>query len=106
MHYVRAVVDFCILAQYRSHTSKTLEYMRNALYRIDKFKESFRDMRLVDKDTKRGHFNIPKFHSMVHYVEHIQKYGSADGFDTAHFESCHKYLVKAFYDRTNKSNSY
>lgn len=29
-------------------------------------------------------------------------YGSAVNYDTAHSEAAHKYLLKAFYNRTNK----
>ena len=36
----------------------------------------------------------------------IRGYGSADGFDSSHSEAAHKYLVKAFYGRTNKKDGF
>ena len=39
---------------------------------------------------------------MTHFVKYIRDYGSAINYDTAHSEAAHKYLLKAFYGRTNK----
>lgn len=39
---------------------------------------------------------------MTHFAKYIRDYGSAINYDTAHNEAAHKYLLKAFYGRTNK----
>lgn len=104
--FARAVLDFVMMAQYRTHDAETLRYMDHALYRMDKLKEIFRGFRPVDKDTNQGHFNFPKFHVITHYPEFIRRFGGADGSDTSHPEAAHKYLLKAFYGRTNKREGF
>ena len=47
------------------------------------------------KDEKNaGHFNFPKFHSIVHYPEFIRLFGTTDGVDTSQSEAGHKFWVK------------
>lgn len=106
VHYARALVDFVVLAQYTSHDEDTLRYLQHALFRINKLKDIFRHLRPIDSDTNTGHFNIPKLHVMTHYAQHIRRYGSADNVDTEHSEAAHKFLVKDFFDRTNKRESF
>ncbi|KAI9750296.1 MAG: hypothetical protein M4579_006529 [Chaenotheca gracillima] len=106
LHFARALVDFVLLAQYRTHDEETMRYMSHALYRIDQLKGVFRDYRPADRETKEGHFNFPKFHAITHYMEFIREFGATDGFDTSHSEAAHKYLVKTFYGRTNKRDDY
>ena len=36
--YARAILDFIMLARYRSHNTIILEYIEHALFRIDKLK--------------------------------------------------------------------
>ena len=102
MHCAWAIVDFILIAQYKTHNEETLHYLDHALYRIDKTKVAFKALRPVDKVTDEGHFNFLKFHVMTHYTSCIRDFGAADGFDTEHSEAGHKYHVKAFYGRTNK----
>ncbi len=92
----RAIIDFVTLARYRTHDSETLRYMQHALHRIDVLKIAFRSQ------TKQGNFNYPKFHVMSHYMDFISRFGCTEGTDTDHSESAHKYLIKDYYDRTNK----
>src|SRR5580692_6023507 len=106
MYCARAIVDFILLAQYKTHDDETLRYLEQALYRIDKTKVVFKRFRPVNKATDEGHFNFPKFHAMTHYTSCIREYGAADNFDTEHSEAAHKYHVKAFYGRTNKRQGY
>ena len=106
MYCARAIVDFILLAQYKTHDDETLRYLEQALYRIDKTKVVFKRFRPVNKATDEGHFNFPKFHAMTHYTSCIREYGAADNFDTEHSEAAHKYHVKAFYGRTNKHQDY
>jgi hypothetical protein len=106
LHCARAIVDFILLAQYKTHDDETLRYLEQALYRIDKTKVAFQRLRPVDKLTEEGHFNFPKFHVMSHYTTYIREYGAANNFNTEHSEAGHKYHIKAFYRRTNKRQGY
>lgn len=96
MGFARAVVDFVLQAQYKSHDDTTLRYMNDALRRMDLLKWAFREQQ------GKTAFNYPKFHVLSHWPENIRKFGAADGFDTAHFEAAHIYLVKKHYQLTNK----
>ncbi|KAE9386415.1 hypothetical protein BT96DRAFT_839264 [Gymnopus androsaceus JB14] len=62
---VRAILDFIYLAQYPTHNDNTLGYMTDALNTWHNNNNSFLEIGVRDD------FNIPKFHSLVHYVEMI-----------------------------------
>ena len=47
------------------------------------------------------HFNIPKFHQMLHYFESIKSHGSADGFNTEALERLHIDYAKEGYQVSN-----
>lgn len=61
----RAILDFAYLAQYPSHNEDTLGYMEEALDTWHKNKNIFIQLGI------RLHFNIPKFHSLIHYTSSI-----------------------------------
>ena len=69
---------------------------------MDCFKWAFADYQLINKKDGKPHFNIPKLHSVTHYVDQIRLFSSAVRMDSAHFEAAHKYLVKVFFNQTNK----
>ncbi len=91
-----------MLAQYVSHNNKTLRYIQHALYRLKNTKIAFEYHRLIDSKLCRPTFNYPKFHAISQFVECIRDYCSAVNYNTAHSEAAYKYLLKAFYNRTNK----
>ena len=98
----QAILDFTILAQYVSHDDKTLRYIEHALYRFEKTKITFEYHRPINAKLCRPIFNYPKLHATSHFVQYIRDYGSAVNYDTAHSKAAHKYLFKAFYNRTKK----
>ena len=97
-----AILDFTMLAQYVSHNDKTLRYMEHALYKLEKTKIAFKHHRPIDSKLCRPMFNYPKLHAVTHFAKCIRDYGSAVNYDIAHSEAAHKYLLKAFYNKTNK----
>src|SRR5436305_12908311 len=101
-----AIIDFVLMAQYKTHDNETLCYMEQALYRIDKLKGVFKALCPLDKSTKEGYFNFPKFYIMTYYTTFIWEFGAADNFDIEHSEARHKFHVKEFYVRTNKWQGY
>jgi hypothetical protein len=105
MHCTRAVIDFIMIASYKTHSKSTLQYLEYALYCIDKTKEAFRAVYCREGEDK-GHFNFPKFHIMSHYANFIRCFSSANSVDTSHSEAGHKYHLKAFYSWTNKRETY
>ena len=64
----QAVVDFIFLASLQSHMTQTLEALSQAL---DQFHAN-KDMCVKVEAQVPGHFNIPKIHSIEHYVELIE----------------------------------
>ncbi|KAG1831199.1 hypothetical protein DFJ58DRAFT_719589 [Suillus subalutaceus] len=68
---------------YQAHMDTTLMRMADALDVFHANKEVFVELGL------REHFNIPKIHSMRHYVQSICSLGSADGFNSESPERLH-----------------
>jgi hypothetical protein len=102
LNFIRIFVDFVLIAQYRSHNEKILQYMNHVLYWMNCFKSVFRHLRSFDKDINEEHFNFSKFHVMSHYIDFIRKYETTDEYDISHDEIKHKYMLKKYYIRINK----
>jgi hypothetical protein len=100
LQYVHALVDMVLLTQFIIYDDNTLQYMDAALHRINKFKNIFLEFR--PKKHEYNSFNYFKLHVLTHYTEYIRLFGNAIGMDNSHFKTAHKYLIKAFWDWTNK----
>jgi hypothetical protein len=92
---VKAVIDFIYYAQLHLHSSATLLALKSALATFHQYKDVLIELGV------RQHFNIPKIHSMIHYVEAIQDKGSADGFNTELSERLHIDFAKMGYRAGN-----
>ena len=100
LHATRGIVNFVTLAQYNSHTGKSLKYMEHYLAQLDKSKEAFRRFR------PNKNFDFPKWHSMTHYTNCIRNFGCAPGYSTGIGEANHIDLVKDYFRRTNKRKGF
>ncbi len=98
----RAILDFTMLAQYVLHDEETLCYMEHTLYRLEKTKIAFEQHSPINSKLCQPTLNYPKFYAISHFVQCIWDYGSAVNYNTTHSKAAHKYLLKAFYNRTNK----
>lgn len=98
----QAILDFTMLAQYVLHDKETFRYIEHALYKLEMTKIAFEQHRPIDSKLCRPIFNYPKFYAISHFVQCIQDYGSAVNYDTTYSKAAHKYLLKAFYNKTNK----
>ena len=83
----RAIIDFIYYSQFSSHSTTTLKYMEDALIEFHKYKHIFTEDGISD------HFNIPKHHSMIHYVPSTWTHGTLDGYNTELPEHLHISLV-------------
>lgn len=92
---VRAVLDFIYYAQYQSHTDITLTRMRDALDTFHLYKDAFIELHHGED------LNIPKVHSMLHYLDSIRSLGSADGYNTESPERHHIDYAKEAYRASN-----
>ncbi len=106
MNFIKALVDFVLLTQYRSHDDSILQYLKHALHRMNAFKSMFRSHRSLNKKTNEEHFNFLKFHIMIHYAKFIRKFEITNEYDISHDEVKHKYMIKKYYFRTNKQNDF
>ncbi|KAF8900107.1 hypothetical protein CPB84DRAFT_1847369 [Gymnopilus junonius] len=77
---ITALLDFIYIAQYKTHNMETLGYLQGALDRFHTHKDYFRQTGI------REDFNIPKFHSLTHYIESIKLFGTTDNYNTETFE--------------------
>ena len=79
----RSLLHFIYLAQYPSHDEETLGYMEAELDTWHRYRAYFIDAGV------REDFNIPKFHSLQHYIDSIRWLGTTDNYNTAMFEHLH-----------------
>lgn len=94
----RALLDFIYIAQYTTHDDSSLEYLEEALEEFQAHKDV-----LMELDV-REHLNIPKFHSMVHYMQAIKEYGTTDNYNTEMFERFHIDCAKEAWRASNSRN--
>ncbi|CDO74891.1 hypothetical protein BN946_scf184461.g3 [Trametes cinnabarina] len=90
---IRALLDFTYYAQYETHSDKTLRQMRQALDTFHHNKSALIELGVWE------HFNIPKLHSLIHYVDAIVCLGCLDGVNTENSECLHIDYVKKAYRR-------
>ena len=96
----RSLLDFLYLAQYPLHTSETLRLLDESLERFHKNKHAFVDLGI------RSDFNLPKLHSLAHYVDSIKLFGTTDNYNTEYTERLHIDLAKDAYRATNHRDEY
>lgn len=96
----RALLDFIYLAQYPTHDDDSLQWMEDALDLFHQNKTIF----LSDELGIREHLNIPKLHSLVHYVESIRNFGTTDNYNTEAFERFHIDMAKEGWRASNFRN--
>ncbi|KAF8419152.1 hypothetical protein BGX38DRAFT_1083833, partial [Terfezia claveryi] len=95
---VRYITDFCLMAQYRSHTPQTIGYM-------DLYRQKFHDNLHVIQDVLcKADFNFPKLHLVFHYTIQIKDFRSLPQYSTEVTEALHKPLKDA-YRRSNCVNA-
>ncbi|KAJ3725311.1 hypothetical protein C8R42DRAFT_576337 [Lentinula raphanica] len=92
----RSLLHFIQLAQYPSHDEDTLGYMKKELDTWHKNRDYF------IAQGAREHFNIPKFHSLLHYVDSIRWTGTTDNSNTEAFERLHIEFAKEGWRASNK----
>jgi hypothetical protein len=94
---VRAALDFIYYSSLQSHTSATLAALSQSLTDF----HTHRNVFIETGARNPPHFNVPKIHSIEHYVELIHRFGSADGFNTESPERLHIDYAKDAYRASN-----
>lgn len=93
---MRAFLDFCYIARREIHDTNSLEDLDDALRRFHRHREIFRTTGVRDG------FNLPRQHSLVHYVKLIRAYGAPDGLCSSITENKHIKAVKEPWRRSNR----
>ena len=96
IHAVRHLLNFIYLAHYEMHTDETLRQLEQSWEKFTAAKRIF-----LNKGIRKN-FEIPKIHSMQHYVEMIRSHGTADGYNTEASERLHIDYAKVAYESSNK----
>ncbi|KAL0572146.1 hypothetical protein V5O48_009824 [Marasmius crinis-equi] len=100
MAATRALLDFLYYARYPIHTEQSLKDMEFSLAEFHRNKHVFIDLGV------RENFNIPKFHSLCHYIPAIKLYGTTDNYSTEATERLHIDLAKDAYRATNRKDEF
>jgi hypothetical protein len=88
------------LAQLPSHTTETLLRLQESLESFHVNKAVF-----IELETREG-FNIPKFHSMLHYSSSIVLFGTTDNYNTEQTERLHIDYTKNAFRASNRKDVY
>ncbi|KAJ3715342.1 hypothetical protein C8R42DRAFT_590027 [Lentinula raphanica] len=96
----RSILHFIQLAQYPSHDQYTLDYMKQELETWHQHRDYF-----ITKEA-RAHFDIPKFHALLHYVDSIKWTGTTDNTNTEAFERLHIDFAKEGWRASNKRDHF
>lgn len=97
---LRGLLDFLYLAQYPVHSTETLALLKDALLRFHENKSIFVELGI------RQHFNFPKMHSLIHYLEIIIRFGTTDNYNTEYAERLHIDFTKDAYRATNHKDEF
>ncbi|EGO26572.1 hypothetical protein SERLADRAFT_368127 [Serpula lacrymans var. lacrymans S7.9] len=95
---IRSLLDFIYIAQYPTHSDTTLGYLSDALKTFHQNKAIFVTLGV------RENFNIPKFHSLLHYVDFIRWFGATNNYNTEMFEHFHIDMAKDAWRASNHRN--
>lgn len=103
---LRRLHDFIYIAQYRTHSTKTLRILDEALKDFHRYKACF-----IRNGARRGaskvvmrHFRIPKLAGLHMFSYHIPRMGSSMQFSTEIIETSHIHAAKLAFKATNRKN--
>lgn len=92
----RAFLEFCYIARRDIHDTNTLAALDDSLRRFHHHREIFRTSGVRDG------FNLPRQHSLLHYVKLIRAFGAPNGLCSSITESKHIKAVKEPWRRSNR----
>jgi hypothetical protein len=94
---MRAFLDFCYIARRDMHDTHSLEALDDALQRFHHHREIFRA-----SGVRVEGFNLPRQHSLIHYLKMIRAYGAPNGLCSSITESKHIKAVKEPWRRSSR----
>ena len=103
LHVIKAMhllLDFLYIAQYQCHISDTLDQLQTCLATFHEHKMVFLDLGVQEN------FNLPKLHSLSHYVSSIWLFSTTDNYNTEQLECLHIDFTKNAYHMSNYKDKY
>ncbi|KAM5545161.1 hypothetical protein V8D89_001272 [Ganoderma adspersum] len=92
----RAILDSIFIAHLPSHSTTSLHCLSDTLSTFHLNKDIFIELGI------RPHFNIPKLHWLLHYLQSIVNVGACNGLSTDISERLHIDLAKMGYQASNR----
>ena len=93
---MRAFLEFCYIARRDVHDTNSLAALDDALQRFHHYREIFRT------NVRADGFNLPRQHSLIHYVRLIRAFGAPNGLCSSITESKHIKAVKEPWRRSSR----
>ena len=97
---IRAILDFMYLAQLPVQSTSTLNNLESSLSVFHANMDVFVDIGI------RTNMNLPKLHSLSHYIHSIKNFGTIENYNTEYTERLHIDLTKDAYRATNHKDEY
>jgi hypothetical protein len=94
---MRAFLEFCYIARRDIHDTHSLAALDDALQRFHHHREIFRTSGI-----RTDGFNLPRQHSLIHYVKLIRAFGAPNGLCSSITESKHIKAVKEPWRRSSR----
>ncbi|RDX47386.1 hypothetical protein OH76DRAFT_1354246 [Lentinus brumalis] len=97
---IRYFTEFCYLARREIHDNNTTAMMQGCLVKFREYREIFRT-----SGVRPSGFNLPRQHSLEHYVDRIWDFAAPNGLCSSITESKHIKAVKEPWRRSNRYNA-
>ena len=95
---MRAFLEFCYIARRDVHDTHSIKALEDALQRFHRHREIFR----TTGTRIKGFDNLPRQHSLTHYMKLIRAFGAPNGLCSSITESKHIKAVKEPWRRSNR----
>ena len=97
---LRAFLEFCYIARCDIHDTASICDLGDALNRYHTHRKIFQECGI-----RTNGFNLPRQHSLVHYIQLIRAFGAPNGICSSITESKHIKAVKEPWRRSNRFNA-
>jgi hypothetical protein len=97
---IQAFLEFCYVARHDILDTKSLDELENSLKRYHIHRKIFQECGVCADG-----FNLPRQHSLIHYLQLIREFGAPNGLCSSITESKHIKAVKEPWRRSNRFNA-
>jgi hypothetical protein len=94
---LRAFLEFCYIARRNILDTNSLRELEDALERYHTYRKIFQEC-----GVRPDGFNLPRQHSLIHYLQLIRAFGAPNGLCSSITESKHIKAIKEPWRRSNR----